>query len=178
MNKKELREFYLNSYYKELDTREHLNSRLQFPLVIIIALIGVISYLTPESKPDYCIYEFVVLLIIYLATLISLAKAIIHFVKSYYNKKYELMSYLDKFDNYGKDLLDYSSENGDNDKGVTSEFIEYIEKEIIDCTSINSQTNDFRNNQIHFTNKWLIITSILLFILTVSYYILIKYNLI
>lgn len=157
MTKKELFGFYEKSYYHEIDIREKLNSRVQIPLAIVMALIGLIGYSISKIgslKPDYLGIIFLVSTAI---GIIAAGVAIVYFVISWRGHEYKFIPTSESTQTYLTKLDNVYSPYKNKDELVDRYLTEYLYNYYVECSTANAASNDKRSLYLHRNSKWLVI---------------------
>jgi hypothetical protein len=169
MTRDDLFKLYKKLYFHEIEAREKLNSRLQLPLTIIVAQIGLVAYVVNASKiPDDSLIcrLYVILLVV---TLVALVFAIYFFVRSWFNYTYSFLPVARETENYRTLLQETYDGYEEKDKLIQDALFDYLYNAYIESSSKNAQNNDTRSIFLHKTSAALILsfvlslTSVLLF---------------
>lgn len=171
MDKKELLELYEKLYFHEIEVREKLNERLQAPLTLIIAFVGVIAYLLQNYEHK----EFTTTSLIFLgvvgATSVCVAVSIYFFIRSWYNNLYSFLPSANETEKYRKVLLNQYATYPNGEELANGYFKDFLSNYYVSCSTINAVSNDYRSAYVHKTNARLILTALLGFSAFLVFYI-------
>jgi hypothetical protein len=158
-----LLELYEKLYFHEIESREQLNSRLQMPLTLIIALAGVLAYLFQgfdRVLTGIASYGFSILLTF---AVLALLLGCYHFVRAAWGQTYLFLPYARATEDYSAELkskyTEYDAKYGT--KTAQLFFDEYLQRYFIDAATANAQINDVRSIHLHKTSRALIVTAVL-----------------
>lgn len=163
MEKKEIFQLYERLYFHEIDAREKLTSRLQIPLTIIFAFVGILAFFVQNYQHrgfSGSAYLFFVLM--FLAFLALLA-ATICFIGSWWNHAYSFLPSAQATEDYRRTLVSHYETYEDADRLTKEAFAEYLETYYISCSSTNTLCNDRRSLRAYYTSTWLIVTAVIAF---------------
>jgi uncharacterized membrane protein len=157
MTKKELFGFFEKSYFHEIDIREKLNSRVQLPLAIIIAVMGLVGYNLNKVGSLEANYLGMTFLISTVISLVSIFCAVVYFIRSWRGHTYKFIPTSSETRDYLAKLQELYSPFNDKDELVDRYLEEYLYNAYVECSTTNANNNDRRSLYLHRNSKWLII---------------------
>lgn len=158
MTRKALFKLYEKLYFQEIEAREKINARLQLPLAIIIAQIGVVVYIFKTVKSFEFSFGYFCLIISLLVTIIALGFAVYYFVRSWFNYTYRFLPTARETDNYRKLLEEHYKDLTDKDNYIQDALSDYLYNAYVESSSHNTLNNDRRSAFLHKTTSRLIIS--------------------
>lgn len=171
MNNVSFKELYEKLYFHEIESREHLNGRLQTPLAIIMSIIAILAFMLQNLNKDIWSLGSLMFYIFFFASVLSIGISIYYFVKSWYGNTYSFIPSAAETENYRKLLVDTYKSYPEGQKLSESYFEEYVLNCYVNCSSINTACNDQRSISLHKTNTYIIITGITAFLAFLMFYI-------
>jgi hypothetical protein len=159
----DLHEFYKNHYFFELSRKDQLSSAVTIPAGLITLVGGgIIGIFSTIDKPFNSL-EKAELLFLILAT-ITIFISIFFLIKSYFNYGYgfiatslEIMTYKDKLEEFHKN-------DKDSINIVQGKIEDFVNREYVKHTDLNTRNNDRKSSFIHKAN-WALILSIVLIVI-------------
>jgi len=159
----DLHEFYKNHYFFELNRKDQLSSAVTIPAGLITLVGGaIIAIFNTIDKPFNCLEKAELFLLI-LAT-VTIFVAIFFLIKSYFNYGYGYIATSLKIMTYKKELEDFHKDDEGADKIVQDKIEDFVNKEYVKYTDLNTRNNDRKSSFIHKAN-WALILSIILIVL-------------
>lgn len=143
------RELYEKLYFHEIDQRNNLHARLDFPLAIIVALIGFLGFLLQSST--HTLYENFLgaaFWLFWVGAFVALVFSIYFFIRSAWGNTYTILATAKENEKYYQDLFDlYQKKNSKKKalKKANQDLESYIYKQFEECSSSNALINDQRS---------------------------------
>jgi len=172
MTKTELFALYERSYVHEVEVRDKINSRLQTPMTIIVALIGVIAFLMQnyEIESFKMAADHVMFLFFLSVSAIALVLAVYYFIRSWWNNPYWFLPAPVETANYRRELEETYAGYDNADELVDRYSGEYVEQKYIEYASWNAKVNDNRSAYLHRCNAVIVLAVVMLFVAFLIFY--------
>lgn len=161
MSKNPLFDLYEKLYFHETEVREKLSSRLQTPMAIIVSLIGVLGFLMQNIDRQQVSSAAILIVMLIVASAISLLGAIYFFIRSWYGNTYAFLPSAEDTENYRKVLESTYEQYKDGNILAEGYLNDYLCSNYIKCATQNTRCNDLRSLNLHRTNGTLIIATLL-----------------
>lgn len=162
MDKKDRLEYYRHLYEHEIDSRGHLDDRLQVPLAIIVALGGVLGFMLQNYEHKTLTWTTGSFIFLSIAASVSLIAATMLFVRSGYRNEYNFLPTAKVVEDHRVALEAYYTAYPDPNLTAAEAFKNYLIEKYIDYATDNTIVNDARSNKLHQTNTAIICTGTLL----------------
>lgn len=169
MNTNELSKFYEKLYFHEIDMREHLTSRLQIPLAILVVLIGFLAYMLKNLSYETWTLPFSLFVAFYVLSIIFTLLALIFLVKSWIGFEYSFLPSAKETEGYRNDLIETYKGFEESSQLVDKYLGRYLYDYFVDCSSINTANNDKRSMNLHYSRICIISAVLLAFIAFVPF---------
>jgi hypothetical protein len=169
MTREELSKLYERFYFHEIEAREKLNARLQLPLAIIIAQLGVVVYIVRTVRSFEPSFFYLGLVISLIATMIALGFAVYYFVRSWFNYTYRFLPTARDIDDYTEQLEEYYKGLKDKDKSIQDDLSIFLNNAYIESSSHNTLNND-RRSAFLYKNTLSLIFSFVFSLLTMIFF--------
>lgn len=162
---------YKEMYQEELKTREALYSRLNIPLAIIFALVGLLSFYLKSCKMDTLTENYLFGVSVCIAT-VFFALAIRFFVSSFFGYTYLGLPTANEIEKhrqaYRRQLENFYKEHYPNDPDSISRIDDAVNKATKELlygyyqklSTVNGENNVRRSAYLHKVTKWLIVAAI------------------
>lgn len=140
------KDLYEKMYFHEIEQRDKLNGRLQFPLAIILTLIGFLGFLLRDAGPSLgtCVSS-VFFWLGWISAFFSLSVASYFFVRALWGNTYTFLATANESENYYQALL-VSNKGVKKRKRTTKiEFAKHINNSFKEHSSSNGLLNDQRS---------------------------------
>ena len=170
MNRGELQGFYKELYFHEIEMRKDFNGRLQLPVAILVTLFGYWGYMLKGLSGPSSTFLFALFLLMYIIVISLTIIATAYFVRSWHGHEYVYLPSALDIDDYRIRLHETYNERNDCDLLVAKYMDEFIGSSLIECSSINSNTNDRRASFLHRTNFCIILSGGLAFLAFIPFY--------
>jgi hypothetical protein len=161
MSKNPLFDLYEKLYFHEIEVREKLGGRLQTPMAIIVSLIGVLTYLLQNLDKEHNGTATTVFLFLFALNSMTLVIAVYFFVRSWYGNTYAFLPSAEATEQYRHLLQKTYEQYKDGDSLAETYLNDYLCTKYIACATQNTQCNDLRSLYLHKTNGTLIVSTIL-----------------
>lgn len=156
MEENKLFDLYEKLYFHEVEAREKLSARLQIPLAISLALLGVIANiikgLSFSLTSIWCYVFWAVFGLSVILFIISLK----YFVRSFYGHEYQFLPSANETEKYRQKLIETYKDYEEGESLSKKYFNQYIYSYYNDCSSANTKINDSRSEALHKCNTYLI----------------------
>jgi hypothetical protein len=162
MNNQDLFELYQKLYWYDIEAREHLNTRLQIPLGIIVALAGLLGFMLQNYEHKATTWTTGSFIALALLAALALIVSTLFFVQSGYRHAYSFLPDAATIEAYRISLESHYTTYPDPNISASNAFDGYLLKHYIDYSSINTAVNDTRSRKLHQTNTAIICTATLL----------------
>lgn len=161
MTDDELFEFYKGQYEREDEARDDINGRLQIPLAIIVSLIGVLAAMVrllgyPSSTWKYGTFSLLIL-----ASGIYVMRALYFFVRAWRGYEYKFLPTADQTRGYRDELKTTYAQYSNAQQLVDQYTKQYIQNYYISCSTQNTDNNDARALNLHYSNRAIIVAALL-----------------
>jgi hypothetical protein len=159
MNNSELFNLYEKLYFNEVEAREHIASRLQTPLALIVAMGGAICYLLQNCQKSEYNFFTTAFAWFMAVSVIGLLFGIYYFVRSFYNNQYKFLPTALTLDSRRRQLESFYFIYPNSNELVENCLRDDILKYYIDYSSFNTQTNEKRILYLYKTTQALIFSA-------------------
>lgn len=151
MTDKELKQLYEKLYFHEIEAREKIHGRLQLPLTLILAIIGVVAYLIQSINLNDGVRGLPWGLFIVLAILgcLALGFATYWFIKALYNHTYQFLPDSVQTAQYRSLLEETYKQYPSKDVLIAEAMDAYVNNSYIKHGAFNTRVNDRRSAYIH-----------------------------
>lgn len=171
MTKAERFKLYEKLYFQELDRREKISSRLALPFAVIVATVGLLSFmLNSGDKPDYQPYVALFWLL-FVASAVALAFGAWFFRKAWFGDTDKLLPTAGDIEGYYRELVTTYEGFDDHEKLVHSAFEEFLFNYFAQYSSENAINNDRRSYNIHRATVSLTVSVLLAFVAALPFFI-------
>jgi hypothetical protein len=163
MNHAERTSLYEKLYFNELDRRDKISARLALPFAVIVATVGLLSYLfhAPE-KPSMAAWNYA-FWTLYLAAAAALLSGAWFFRKAWFGHTDRLLPTAGHMEEYHRKLIDTYAGYGNADELVDTYFKGFLFNYYVECSSDNAINNDRRSFDIFRATASLTISVLLAF---------------
>lgn len=103
--KNPLFDLYEKLYFHEIEVREHLGSRLQTPMAIIVSIFAVLGFLIQGFDNQQATSAAILFVVLFVASAVSLIGAIYFFIRSWYGNTYAFLPSAEDTEKY-RQVLD------------------------------------------------------------------------
>lgn len=163
MDSQQLFNLYEKLYYHEIEARDKLNSRLQIPLAILVAILGFLGFMLQNLSRDAEGVAIVGFWLLYSLASVSTAFAIFFFSKSWFGHTDKLLPTAKQSEAYRNELIQFYSEYEDKDDLVKEGMRNYLYNYYVEFSSINTINNDSRAYNLYKMTVALTVTTVLSF---------------
>lgn len=170
MSKNPLFGLYEKLYFHEIEVREKLGGRLQTPMAIIVSLIGVLAYLLQNFDKDHAGAARSTFLFLFGLTTLTLVAAVYLFVRSWWGHAYAFLPSAGATEEYRLLLQRTYEQYKDGDSLAETYLNDYLCTKYIACATQNTKCNDLRSISLHKTNGILIISTVLVAVTFLVYF--------
>jgi hypothetical protein len=143
-------------YFHEVDVRDKINARLQVPLAIGVAMVGVLSFMlqnVEHSASGFSVFFFYAAMF-FAAGFIFLSAS--YFVKAAWGTEYQFVAPGSSWTEYRDQCVSTYKDVSDKIPLIRQAFIQTLSSEYGIKSKFNSEANDLRSYHLHFTLKFLI----------------------
>ena len=160
MDSDDLREFYKESYYLELETRERISSGVHFSITVVVAELGFLGFLISDTmveEPSSSIsYGTLCMMVMLIATCVVVVMvAIVYLARAFWGHDYTLMPTPAEIEAYRTKLL--STYESNENSLAKKYFDEFLILYFSDCATQISSVNDRRRYILHCCNRFVLI---------------------
>lgn len=170
MDKKDTIQLYEKLYFHEIESREALNSRLQTPLTLIVAFVGVLAFLLQNYGHQGFSCAAIAFVTLIVASAIALGWSTVFFIKSWYNNTYSFLPSAHDTEIYRKSLIALYEPYENGNRLASDYFSDYLLDYYVRHSSANTECNDRRSIYLHKTNGALIVTALIAFLAFLAFY--------
>jgi hypothetical protein len=180
MNKEKLFELYQKLYFHEMGVREKITGRVQVTFALVATGYAISSYML--RMLDYTIANQMTVGIFFVLLFLSLGLSfwcLQYLLKAFWGNTYKGIPTSKDIDAYQKSLIthkkdteNYNYNHPNNVQTIVDvelRLSDYMYDKYAECSSHNTDLNDQRSIQIHLAFKWLLISSIPLFIASIFF---------
>ena len=143
-------------YFHEIQARENLNSRLQLPFAIIVAIAGYLGFLLQNLERDQWSFSFWVFAFFTFFAFSFLLIAACYFMKAVSGHTYQFIAPGNFWIAYKDECQKIYVEFSEDDQIANIAFNKTLMEEYGTKTGVNSNINDDRSLQLHLTMQMLI----------------------
>lgn len=161
MESKERLAYYEKTYLQELDRREKINARLNLPLVISVALIGLLAYMLKNTPPELTGWGREVFWGLFLISCLSLVSAFLFFRLCWFGHTDQLMPTAQEIEDYYQVLKEHYKPYPDSKRHIADAFSRFLMAGYLQYATTNAVNNDRRTYRLYQTT--VSITAALLF---------------
>ncbi|WP_156920993.1 hypothetical protein [Fundidesulfovibrio putealis] len=154
MDKNELFDFYSKLYFHELETKEKYNSRLQFPLVVIVSLLSFSGYIFSGINKWAFDNLFALSTILFIIGNGGILVSCYYFVRSYVSNSYYVLPYPTHIEKYRADMVEYYKDIACSQRYVEDKLKGEIFQWMVTASTDNGFMNKERTYMLHNFNKW------------------------
>lgn len=149
MDSNKLFNLYEKQYYHEIEARDKLNSRLQIPLAVLVAIVGFMGFMLQNRSSEVAGLAVWIFWVFYLAASISTVFAIIFFRKSWFGHTDKLLPTAKQSEEYRYELIELYSKYENKDELVKDGMRKYLYDYFVQFSSINTINNDSRSYNLY-----------------------------
>lgn len=173
---KELLQFYQYYYHFELEEKNKINSRLNFPLAIITLIMGIVSFYL-NDLPYLKIGGLEIFFYsVFICLILSIIFSFYFFIRCFYRYPYEYISTTFEINNYLNNLREYNKTVPKNSQVIIEkEFEDFLMDQYVNYATNNTKNNERKSKYLHNTHTSLIIALIFVVLTSIPFYI-IKYK--
>lgn len=165
-----LHSFYKEIYFHELNRKDTINARLNFPVALLTLVVGGDWYLLNNFVPTSNIYLDLPFYGLTFLAFICLVRSAVYLVRCIFGYKYSYIADTQKIDNYKSELVKYNEEIASDSKiNIQGEVINLLTEQFCRCSSINSKNNFLKSTLFQNTLMWLVIATSLLALSTAPF---------
>jgi len=168
---------FKESYYFELDRKDKINANLNFPITILVLVVGVLSYYLnnlPNLNHDF---TSVIFYISVFALIVNICFCFYFLYRCFTGYGYDYVSPTTEIDRYVNDIHKYNSQVDEKGKmNVDHELTALLIEQYCRCATTNSQNNIRKTGYLRSTSVSLLCAVIIVAISTFPFFIL-KYQL-
>lgn len=158
--KNPLFDLYEKLYFHEIEVREHLGSRLQTPMAIIVSIFAVLGFLIQGFDNQQATSAAILFVVLFVASAVSLIGAIYFFIRSWYGNTYAFLPSAEDTEKY-RQVLDTTYKQYKEGSALAENYLnDYLCSNYINCATQNTRCNDLRSLNLHKTNGALIIVTL------------------
>ena len=172
MNPEELFKLYEKQYYHEIEVRDKLNSRLQIPLAVLVAILGFLGFMLQNRSSDAMGLGVLIFWMFFAVSAVSITLAIIFFRKSWFGHTDKLLPTAAETEKYREQLIAHYAEYDEKDKLVEDALKKYLSDYYIKFSSVNTVNNDSRSYNLYKTTVALTVATVSTFFAFVPYHLL------
>ncbi|WP_152615249.1 hypothetical protein [Janthinobacterium lividum] len=159
MNNQARFDFYEKLYFHEIEAREQMTTRLQIPLAMLIAVIGVMGFMVQNLDRDQLGNWTVAFQINFgiAAALILISAG--YCIKSAWGYNYDFISFASQWHDYHQQCITlYASQPAKKRAALIEGALQKcIRDKYIDCATVNAAINEKRSYRYHLTIKYFIV---------------------
>ncbi len=155
----DLYQLYQRLYFHEIDLRDRIHARVPILLAIVLALIGMQSYMVNSLfSATWSKYEIVLLVCLLGVSVSALIVAVVYIVRSWHGFSYKYLPFVEQLETHRGVLREYyrkydaTDMDGSLAKKVGGVFFNYF----VECASCNATLNDKKSERLHVAFWWLI----------------------
>lgn len=145
----ELFNLYQKQYYHEIEVRDKINSRMQIPLAVLVAVLGFLGFMLQNRSPEVQGAVVAVFWAFYISASISVTLAIVFFRKSWFGHTDKLLPTAKQSEAYRKELVELYAEFENEDELVNAAMRQYLYDYYVEFSSINTVNNDSRSYNLY-----------------------------
>lgn len=154
---------YEQLYYRELELRDRIDSRVPTVLVIVLALAGWIAYVVDGLLSIPWSTMGGIALAIQLFGIIELVVAVVYLVKAWYGYTYWRLPLTERLEQHRQELNNYYGQKS-SVPDVSTEFEKDIKLYFIECSGKNAAANDKKADCLHKAFGWIITSAAFTFV--------------
>ncbi|WP_319549868.1 hypothetical protein [Desulfogranum marinum] len=160
MEEGKLFDLYEKLYFHEVEAREKLSARMQIPLAISLAILGVIANIIKGLSFSVASVWCYVFWLVFGASVVLFVFALKHFVRSFYGHAYQFLPPANETERYRLDLIETYKGYEEGEVLSKKYFNQYIYNYYNECSSVNTAINDSRSEALHKCNTYLILCAL------------------
>lgn len=171
MIKAERFKLYEKLYFLELDRREKINSRLALPFGVIVATVGLLSFMLNSGEKPECQPYVALFWLLFVASAVALAFGAWFFRKAWFGDTDKLLPTASLIEDYYRELVTTYEKCDDHEKLVNSVFEEFLFNYFARCSSEYAINNDQRSYNIYRATVSLTVSVLLAFFAALPFFI-------
>ncbi|MFZ7116409.1 MAG: hypothetical protein ACO1G9_13595 [Bacteroidota bacterium] len=169
----EIREFYKETYYKELERRDEINNSLSTPIGLIIALIAAHFYLLTNFEyfqpSNYTILFQFLSISSCILLIISIFNLILAYTGFHGGYKYDYLADVGDIEKYIQSLITYHGNTNNSGDLIQQDFDDYLYAAFVNATDQNQKRNKLKSKARYRCLKYLIWSFVLMAISILPY---------
>lgn len=151
MDAKERFNFYEKIYLQELERREKINTRLNLPLAISVALIGLLAFMLKNTPPEMVGFWSIIFWVLFVASCLALIFGFAFFRLCWFGHTDQLMPTAQEIENYYLTLKAHYAPYDDADNNINNSFRDFLLGSYLKYSTTNSANNDRRTYNLYRT---------------------------
>jgi len=151
LDSKERLSFYEKIYLQELERREKINTRLNLPLAISVALIGLLAFMLKNTPPEMVGFWPITFWILFAASCLALIVGFIFFRLCWFGHTDQLMPTAQEIENYYVTLKTHYAPYDDADNNTSISFRDFLLDGYLKYSTTNATNNDRRTYNLYRT---------------------------
>lgn len=169
MDSSDLFILYQKQYYHEIEIRDKLNSRLQIPLAVLVAILGLLGLMLQNLSLKAEGIGFYIFVVFFILAGISTVLSIVFFRKSWFGHTDKLLPTAQNSEDYRKELIELYKAYDDHEKLVDEAMKKYLFDYYVEFSSLNTINNDSRSYHLYKTTVALTVATICTFLAFIPY---------
>ncbi|MBT9462145.1 MAG: hypothetical protein IV084_10875 [Rugosibacter sp.] len=170
MNQDQLFQLYEKLYFHELDRREKLSARLNIPLVVLVAIIGFLSFMLNNAPRDIEATARILFWVFFVAACVATAMGVWFFKASWFGHTDKLLPTANETENYRQTLIKLYEEFEERDELVQAALKAYFYDYYMKFSSENTTNNDARAYHLYLATYAITVAVLLAFIAFIPYF--------
>lgn len=171
MNRDDRHQLYEKLYFHELDRRDKISSRLSLPFAVIVATVGLQSFMLNAAAKPYDELLSSAFWALFISSVVALAAGVWFFRKAWFGHTDKLLPTASAIEAYQAELIKTYKDYQDQDSLVSNHFDDFLFDYYMQFSSDNAINNDRRSYNIYRSTVALTTAILLAFAAVVPFFI-------
>lgn len=170
MNQEQLFSLYEKLYFQELERREKLSARLNVPLAILVAVVGLLSFMLNNAPVGVSAWPSIFFWVFFLSASIATVLGAWFFKSSWFGHTDKLLPTANETEAYRCQLIDLYKDFGEKEQLVEDAMKKYLYDYYKQFSSENTVNNDARAYHLYQATYAITVAVLLAFLAFIPYF--------
>jgi sterol desaturase/sphingolipid hydroxylase (fatty acid hydroxylase superfamily) len=170
MNQEQLFSLYEKLYFQELERREKLSARLNVPLAILVAVLGLLSFMLNNAPVGVSAWPSIFFWVFFLSASVATALGAWFFKSSWFGHTDKLLPTANETEDYRSQLIDLYKDFGEKEQLVEDALKKYLYDYYKQFSSENTVNNDARSYHLYQATYAITVAVLLAFLAFIPYF--------
>ncbi len=170
MNQEQLFSLYEKLYFQELERREKLSARLNVPLAILVAVVGLLSFMLNNAPVGVSAWPSIFFWVFFLSASVATALGAWFFKSSWFGHTDKLLPTANETEDYRSQLIDLYKDFGEKEQLVEDALKKYLYDYYKQFSSENTVNNDARAYHLYQATYAITVAVLLAFLAFIPYF--------